>query len=91
MEDRTEHGAVAVFVALLSVVLMSAAALGVDLGQAYVAKREVQNQADLAALAGATTSPRRPRAPPAAPRTRIRTPGSRPTRRTRQSSTRRRT
>jgi hypothetical protein len=50
---RNEEGAVAIFVALLAVLLLSVAALAVDLGQAYVAKRGVQQHADFAALAGA--------------------------------------
>lgn len=53
MRRPNEHGAVAIFVALLAVVLLSAAALTVDLGQAFVAERQAQNQTDLAALAGA--------------------------------------
>jgi hypothetical protein len=47
-----EQGAVAVLVALLSIVLFSTAALVVDLSNAFVRKRDVQRQADFAALAG---------------------------------------
>lgn len=48
-----EHGTVAVVVAICSVLIFSIAALAVDLGNAMVRKRDVQSQADLAALAGA--------------------------------------
>jgi hypothetical protein len=50
---RNERGAVAVLVALLSVVLLSMAAMGVDLGQAWAQKRQVQAGGDLATEAGA--------------------------------------
>ena len=53
MRRRNQDGAIAVFVALVAVLLLSVAALTVDLGQAYVAKRAIQKQADFAALAGA--------------------------------------
>lgn len=52
-QTRTEQGAVAVLVALLSIVLFAVAALAVDLSNAFVRKRDVQGQADFAALAGA--------------------------------------
>lgn len=48
---RTEQGAVAVLVALLSIVLFAVAALAVDLSNAFVRKRDAQAQADFAALA----------------------------------------
>lgn len=51
--SRDEHGAVAVLFALLALVLLSVAALTVDLGQAYVSRAEVQKSSDMAALAGA--------------------------------------
>jgi len=50
---RDERGAVAVMVGLLSVVLLSIAALGVDLGNAWAQKRQVQAGSDLAVEAGA--------------------------------------
>ncbi|HEY2876934.1 TadE/TadG family type IV pilus assembly protein, partial [Nocardioides sp.] len=50
---RDERGAVAIMVGLLSVVLLSIAALGVDLGNAWAQKRQVQVGSDLAAEAGA--------------------------------------
>jgi hypothetical protein len=50
---RNERGAVAVLVALLSVLLLSMAAMGVDLGQAWAQKRQVQAGGDLATEAGA--------------------------------------
>jgi hypothetical protein len=53
MRRRDDNGAIAVMVALLSVLLLSVAALTVDLGQAYVVKRGIQKQTDFAALAGA--------------------------------------
>jgi hypothetical protein len=53
--QRNDRGAVAVMVALLSVVLMSMAAMGTDLGQAWAQKRQVQAGSDLATEAGAGT------------------------------------
>jgi hypothetical protein len=50
---RNEGGAVAVMFALLAVVFMSIAAMGVDLGNAWQAKRQVQAGSDLATEAGA--------------------------------------
>ncbi len=50
---RDERGATAVLVALLSVVLLSISALGVDLGNAWQEKRQVQVGSDLATEAGA--------------------------------------
>lgn len=47
---RREDGATAVIVAILAVVLLSAGALAVDLGNAWARKRDAQTQADLAAL-----------------------------------------
>jgi Flp pilus assembly protein TadG len=51
--SRDERGAVAILVALLMVLLLSLAAMAVDLGRAYVERQEVQRVADFAALAGA--------------------------------------
>jgi hypothetical protein len=51
-EEAHEQGAVAVLVALLCVVLFSVSALAVDLSNAFVRTRDVQRQADFAALAG---------------------------------------
>lgn len=48
-----ESGAVAVIVAILSVVLMVCAALAVDLGRAWASRGAAQDQADKAALAAA--------------------------------------
>ena len=50
---RDERGATPVLVALLSVVLLSISALGVDLGNAWQEKRQVQVGSDLATEAGA--------------------------------------
>lgn len=53
MRRRNSEGVIAVLVALVAALLLSVAALSVDLGQAYVAKSEIQKHADFAALAGA--------------------------------------
>lgn len=50
--ERDEHGAVAVLVALLAIVLFIVSALVVDLGQGRVERRTTQATADAAALAG---------------------------------------
>lgn len=50
---RDERGAIAILVAAVAVVLLVVAALTVDLGKLFVAKRDVQKRSDLAALAGA--------------------------------------
>lgn len=55
--DRNESGAVAIMVAVLAVVLLSVAALGVDLGNAMNRKQLTQNSADFSALAGANGLP----------------------------------
>src|SRR4051794_37000907 len=47
---KRENGAVAIMVALLSLVLFGGAAMAVDLGNAWARKREVQKQADVSAL-----------------------------------------
>lgn len=51
--ERTEQGAVAILVAIMAVVLFGMAAFAVDMGNAWARKRDLQTQADLAALAGA--------------------------------------
>ncbi len=50
---RDERGATAIFVALVSTVLFSVAALSVDLGQLWAQRRTTQTQADLAAISAA--------------------------------------
>jgi Flp pilus assembly protein TadG len=55
-----QRGAVAVVVGLLSVVLFGVAAFSVDLGMAYVSKRQLQTVADAAALAAAAEFARVP-------------------------------
>lgn len=52
-----EHGAVAVTAAVLAVVLIGMAALVVDLGQAFVERRDLQAHADFAALAAGADLP----------------------------------
>ena len=52
-KHRGEEGAVAVTVALLATVLVGVAAFTVDLGGAYLAKRDTANATDAASLAGA--------------------------------------
>lgn len=49
---RDEQGAVAIMVAVLMVVLVSAAALAVDLGNAWARLARVQSQVDAVAMAG---------------------------------------
>ncbi|HEY3531055.1 MAG TPA: Tad domain-containing protein [Nocardioides sp.] len=49
---RDESGAVAIIVSLLAVLMLSMAALTVDLGQAWVTSHDVQKSADFSALAG---------------------------------------
>lgn len=53
---RDEEGQVALLVGLMSVVLMGAAAMTVDLGQAFNQHQDVQKDTDLAALAGVAGS-----------------------------------
>ncbi len=55
--NQSEHGVIAVIVAISAVLLLSIAALAVDLGNAYSRKRDVQSQADFAALAGGAKLP----------------------------------
>lgn len=54
----SERGTVAIIVAISATMLFGLAALGVDLGAAYARKRDIQTQADLAALAAAAYLPR---------------------------------
>ncbi len=54
---RTEDGVTAVLVAILAVLMFSLAALAVDLSNAFSRKRDVQSQADFAALAGGSELP----------------------------------
>lgn len=54
---KDENGASAIIVALMLVVLLSAAALAVDLGAAYAKSAKVQNTCDSAALAAAHKLP----------------------------------
>lgn len=49
---REDSGAMAVFVGLLAVVLIGIAALAVDIGWAYSDRRQMQNAADAASMAG---------------------------------------
>jgi Putative Flp pilus-assembly TadE/G-like len=55
---RDESGVIAIIVAIVMVLLLSVAALVVDLGLIYHTKRELQTAADAAALAGAWELPR---------------------------------
>jgi len=55
---RGEKGMVLVFLALALVVLLFVAGLAIDFSYRHVAKAELQNAADSAALAGATLLPR---------------------------------
>ena len=52
--NRDEAGAYALLTAILAVVLMSIAALAVDMGNAVARKSDVQAQADFAALSAAS-------------------------------------
>lgn len=58
IRKRDERGAVAMVVAIASLLILSLAALGVDLGNAYARDRDIQTQADLAALAASIELPR---------------------------------
>lgn len=51
--ERDERGAIGIMVALMSIMLMGIAALGVDLGSLVIQKRDLQKQTDFSALAGA--------------------------------------
>ncbi|MBX3350054.1 MAG: pilus assembly protein [Nitrospira sp.] len=52
---NNDHGAMAVMTAIFLVVLLTMAAAAIDVGHALVARNELQNAADAAALAGART------------------------------------
>lgn len=54
---RNDRGTVAVVVALSSTMIFAVCALGVDLGNGFARKRDIQTQADLAALAAAAHLP----------------------------------
>ena len=57
-KDRaSDRGAVAIIVAVSAIALFGIAAMAVDLGNGFARKRDVQTQADLAALAGAGSLP----------------------------------
>lgn len=49
-QKRREQGATAIFVAILATLILSMAALSVDLGNAWARKRDVQTQVDVSAL-----------------------------------------
>lgn len=57
LRHNNEHGQVFVFLAVILVVLLGCAALVVDVGRAYLAKRHLQASADAAATAGALELP----------------------------------
>lgn len=57
MLERRESGAVAIVVALVTLVLFGIAALVVDIGAMYSGRRAAQRDADLAALAGVVGLP----------------------------------
>src|SRR5947209_4613273 len=54
---RDEHGATIVFVAVVMIVILGMAALVVDVGSWFNTRREAQNAADAAALAGVQDLP----------------------------------
>ena len=62
LEHRRERGAVAVIVALMMVVIMASAALGVDIGKLVYERQQLQNALDAAATAGAMHLPNDPAA-----------------------------
>jgi Putative Flp pilus-assembly TadE/G-like/von Willebrand factor type A domain len=57
LRRNDEQGQVFVFLAVMLVVLLGCAALVVDVGRAYLAKRRLQSSADAAATAGALELP----------------------------------
>lgn len=59
-ERGTEHGAIAVIVAVVIVALLAFAAIAVDAGAMYSQRRQMQTAADAAALAGVQELPGRP-------------------------------
>lgn len=56
--SQRERGTVAIVVALSATMIFALCALGVDLGAAFARKRDIQTQADLAALAAGAHLPR---------------------------------
>jgi len=62
LEHRRERGAVAVIVALMMIVIMASAALGVDIGKLVYERQQLQNALDAAATAGAMHLPDDPTA-----------------------------
>ena len=57
LRRNNENGQVFVFLAVMLVVLLGCAALVIDVGRAYLAKRHLQASADAAATAGALELP----------------------------------
>jgi Flp pilus assembly protein TadG len=57
---RRDEGAVAIIVAMLTLVIFAVSALVVDIGQVYTTRRSLQSAVDLAALAGAQELPKKP-------------------------------
>jgi Flp pilus assembly protein TadG len=70
VDERDDHGAILVMVALMLTALLGVGAIVLDLGKLYVEKRELQNGADAAVLAVAQDS-RRAGCQPQRPRRRI--------------------
>ena len=62
LDHRRERGAVAIIVALMMVVIMASAALGVDIGKLVYERQQLQNALDAAATAGAMHLPEDPAA-----------------------------
>jgi len=62
LEHRRERGAVAVIVALMVIVIMASAALGVDIGKLVYERQQLQNALDASATAGAMHLPDDPAA-----------------------------
>lgn len=62
LEHRRERGAVAIVVALMIIVVMASAALGVDIGKLVYERQQLQNALDAAATAGAMHLPEDPAA-----------------------------
>ncbi len=62
LAHRRERGAVAIIVALMMIVIMASAALGVDIGKLVYERQQLQNALDAAATAGAAHLPEDPAA-----------------------------
>jgi Flp pilus assembly protein TadG len=58
LKDR--KGIAAVYIALIMFVLVAFVGLAIDIGYMYVAKGQLQNASDAAALAGASSLPKEP-------------------------------